>query len=115
MSPAAFHEFLPVIKYVLETKVFGLKLEPSGNTSKPYKIMCFNKNNYADDPFSIRSVSGFILNVLGVQFRCTSFLVIKSAEKRDVIKLRNGEGSLVKGCKGSYACDPIVEKHEDFS
>ena len=55
-----------MIRYVLDTLNFGLKLELTSNTNKQWKIVCFNDSNYAGDLVSRRSVNGFIHYVLGV-------------------------------------------------
>ena len=39
-NPAAFQELLQVMKYILKIKNLGLKLEPTGNASKPWDIDC---------------------------------------------------------------------------
>ena len=65
-NPTAFHELIWVIRYVNDTKNFGLKFEPTRNASKPCKIVCFDNSNYAGDPVNRWNVSGFILYVLGV-------------------------------------------------
>ena len=65
-KPAAFCELLQVIRYVLDTKNLGFKLEPTGNASKPWKIICSSHSDSEKDPVSRRSISGFILYVLGV-------------------------------------------------
>ena len=57
---------LHVIKYVLDTKNIGLKIEPTGNSNQLWEIVCFSNSDYMGDPVSRRSTSGFILYVLGV-------------------------------------------------
>ena len=51
-NPAAYKEFLLVVKYVLDTEMLGLKIEPMGNSNKPWEIVCFSNSNYAGDPVS---------------------------------------------------------------
>ena len=34
-NPATYKELLPVIRYVLDMKNLGLKIEPMGNSNKP--------------------------------------------------------------------------------
>ena len=55
-----------VIKYVLNTKNLVLKIEPKGNSDKTWDIVCFSNSNYAGGMVSRQSISGFILDVLGV-------------------------------------------------
>ena len=52
-----FHELLHLIKNVINTKKFGLKLELSRNASKPWKIACLRDGNYAGGSVGRRSVS----------------------------------------------------------
>ena len=65
VNPAAFCKLLHVIRYVLVTKNLCLKLEPSGDASEPWKIVCFNDSDY------------------------TSLFMLKSTETHDAIKFRS--------------------------
>ncbi len=53
----AFKEMLRVIKYVMDTKHMGLRMEPieGGET---WELVCYCDSDYASDPDSRRSVSG---------------------------------------------------------
>ena len=66
-NPAAYKELQCVIKYVLDTKNLGLKIKPTGSSNEVWEIECFSNIDYAGDPVSRRSISDFILYVLGVQ------------------------------------------------
>ena len=66
VNPAAYKELLRVIKYVIDMKNLGLKIEPTGNSNEPWEIVSFSNSDYAGDPMSRRSISGFIIYVLGV-------------------------------------------------
>ena len=66
VNPVAYRELLYVIKYVIDTKNLWLKIKPTGNFDKPWEIVCFSNSDYAGDPVSRRSISGFIFYVLGV-------------------------------------------------
>ena len=66
MKPATYKELLWVIKYVIHMEKLGLKIEPMENSNEPREIVCFSDSNYAGDPVSRQSISGFILYVLGV-------------------------------------------------
>ena len=46
---AAYKELLQVVKYVLNTEMLGLKIEPTGNSNEPQEIVCFSDSNYAGD------------------------------------------------------------------
>ena len=65
-NPAAYKQLIHVIKYLLDTKNLILKTEPTGNSNKSWKIVCFSKSNCARDPVCRRSISGFTLHALGV-------------------------------------------------
>ena len=65
-NPATYKELLRVIKYVINTEMLELKIEPTENYNKPQEIVCFSDSNYVGDPVSRRSISGFILYVLSV-------------------------------------------------
>ncbi|KAL7526613.1 hypothetical protein ACHAWF_001850, partial [Thalassiosira exigua] len=62
----AYKEMLRAIKYVLDTKDYGLKFEPTFEKGKPWQLVLFTDSDYAGDPESRRSVSGYILYVCGV-------------------------------------------------
>ena len=53
-------------KYVLDTKNLGLKIKPNEDKKKPWDIVCFSDSDYASDLDTRKSVSGFILDILGV-------------------------------------------------
>ena len=54
-----------MIKYVLDSKNLGQITEPMENSNKPWKIVCFSNSSYSGDLVSRRSISGFILYLLG--------------------------------------------------
>jgi hypothetical protein len=62
-TPAAMKELYRVIKYMLDTWNKGLKIEPIFGDSGPWDLVCFSDSDYAGDPDSQQSVSGFILYV----------------------------------------------------
>jgi hypothetical protein len=63
---AAYKEMHRVIKYVLDTRDLGLRIEPIQGSEQPWELVCFSDSDYAGDPDSRRSVSGFVLYVRGV-------------------------------------------------
>ena len=65
-NPATYKELLCVIKYVLDTKNLGFKIESTENSNEPREIICFSDSDYAGEWVSRKSISGFILYVLGV-------------------------------------------------
>ena len=44
-NPAAHKELLYVIKYVLDRKNLGLKIESTGNSNEPSEIVCFSNSS----------------------------------------------------------------------
>ena len=48
-NPAVYKELLLVIKYVINTKSLGLKIEPMGNSKEPWEIVCLSDSDYAGD------------------------------------------------------------------
>ena len=66
-ATGALEELLHVIRFILDKKNLSLKLEPTRNASKPLEIVCFYDGDYVGDLVSRRSVSKFILYLLGVQ------------------------------------------------
>ena len=77
MNHAAFCKLIQVLRYALITKNFGLKLEPLCDARKLWEIVCFSNSNYAGDPISRKSVSGYPM--------CNCFLAIKSKANHDAV------------------------------
>ena len=65
-TPASFKEMLRVIKYVLDTKEYGLRVHPTVAKDECWELVCFCDSDYAGDPDSRRSVTGYVLYVKGV-------------------------------------------------
>ena len=66
-SPAAYKEMLRVVKYVLDTKSFGLRMEPFVLEDKlVWGMVLYTDSDWAGDKDNRRSVSGFILFLCGV-------------------------------------------------
>ena len=66
VNSVALKELQHVIKYVINMKNLGLKIKPTGNSDKPWYIVCFSNSDYAGVLVSRQSISSFILYVLGV-------------------------------------------------
>ena len=62
----SFKEMLRVIKYVLDTKNLGLKIFPNLDNNEQWELTCYTDSDYAGDPETRRSVSGYILYVKNV-------------------------------------------------
>ena len=65
-TSASYREMLRVIKYVLDTRDMGLKMIPTSDRNGPWDLVCYSDSDYASDPETRRSVSGYILYVRGV-------------------------------------------------
>ena len=63
----SYREMLRCVKYVLDSKDLGLRLEPNGTPKgDPWDIVCYWDSDWAGDPANPRSVSGYIIYVHGV-------------------------------------------------
>ena len=71
------------LKYVMDMKNIGLKIEPMENSNKPRKIVCFSDSNYVGDWAKKEPlVASYLCK------RCTSFWMIKVGEKCVTFQLR---------------------------
>ncbi|KAL7535063.1 hypothetical protein ACHAXR_008476, partial [Thalassiosira sp. AJA248-18] len=62
----SYKELLRIIKYVLDTRNYGLKIWPTRNTGSSWNMTCFTDSDFATDPDTRRSVSGYIIYLHGV-------------------------------------------------
>jgi hypothetical protein len=66
-TEAAYKEMLRVIKYVMDTKEWGLKFEPILPKGKmKWDVVVYSDSDWAGDKNNRRSISGFILYLCGV-------------------------------------------------
>ena len=66
-TPDAFKELKRVIKFVLDTKTYGLKIQPTELTQdQKWTVVVYSDSHYAGDQESHLSVTGYIIFVLGV-------------------------------------------------
>jgi hypothetical protein len=78
-SLAAFKELKHVIKFVLDTKTMGLKMNPKITTGiSEWDIVVYTDSDWAGDKETRISVTGFIVFILGVP------ILWKSKEQRSV-------------------------------
>ena len=81
---AAYKDILCVIKYVLDMKDLGFKIEPMRNSKEPWEIICFSNINHVGDLVSRQTISGFILYVLNIpaswQFNLQKNVYLSSSE-----------------------------------
>jgi hypothetical protein len=62
----AYNNFLRVIKFVIDTKTFGLKFQPRHDNNLGWDLKIFCDSNRAGDPETRVSVTGFIIYLLSV-------------------------------------------------
>ena len=61
-TPTAFKEMKRIIKYVLDTKELGLKIEPEiKNKNSMWRIVGFSDSDYAGDKDIRKSVGGYVI------------------------------------------------------
>ena len=67
-TPAAYKEMLRLIKFVLDSKTLGLKLQPKAFEESTFKwnLVMFSDSDWAGDKENRRSISGFIMFLCGV-------------------------------------------------
>jgi hypothetical protein len=66
-TPVALKELKRVIKFVLDTRTFGLKIEPKlGEDKNKWTMTVFTDSEYSGDKETRLSVGGFIIFLLGV-------------------------------------------------
>ena len=65
-TPAAFKEMKRTINYVLNTKNYALKIAPNGKIDEMWKVVAYSDSDFATDPDTRMSVSGYILYLCGV-------------------------------------------------
>jgi hypothetical protein len=62
----AYNKLLRVIKFVINTKTFGLKVQPRLDNNLGLDLKIFCGRNWAGDPETRVSVTGFIIYLLNV-------------------------------------------------
>ena len=62
----AYQEMLCIIKYVLDTRNLGLKIQPTFRYKKSWELICYSDSDYASDVDTRRSISGIVLYVCQV-------------------------------------------------
>jgi hypothetical protein len=62
----AYNELLRVIKFVIDTETFGLKVQPRLYNNLGWYLKIFCDSNWAGDPETRVSVTGFIIYLLNV-------------------------------------------------
>ena len=62
----AYHDLISVIKFVIDTKTFGLNVEPRIEDQMNWSLNFFCSSDWAGDPKTRISVTGFIVYLLNV-------------------------------------------------
>ena len=94
-SEASYKEMLRVIKYVLDTKLKGLKVEPE-LVETEWIILLFSDSDWAGDKDNRRSVGGYMIFLNGV-------LICWRSKLQKVVSLSSAEAEF-------YACSEAVKE-----
>jgi hypothetical protein len=65
-----YNELLRVIKFVIDTKTFGLKVQPKLDHNLGWDLKIFSDSDWAGDPDARVNVTGFIIYLLSVPICC---------------------------------------------
>jgi hypothetical protein len=102
-TPAANKELKRVIKFVLDTRNFGLKIEPIvRKTEDDWDIVIYTDSDYGGDKESRISVTGYIVYLLGVP------ICWKSKSQRSV-SLSSSEAEFISLSEGAKEIKFIVQ------
>jgi len=77
-TPAALKELKRVMKFVLDTENYGLKIEPTNLEEEEWTMVGYSDSDWAGDKDTRLSISGFIIFLLGVP------ISFKSKQQRSV-------------------------------
>ena len=86
-SKLAVKEMYRVIKFVLDTRYYGLKIEPKKPIDECWDIVCYSDSDYGGDQDTRRSVTGYIIYLLGVP-------ICWRSKSQNVISLSSAEAEL---------------------
>lgn len=65
-TPAAFKEMKRIIKYVLDTQFYGLRIQPDFTKGNTWQMTVFTDSDWAGDKDNRHSVSGYAIFLLNV-------------------------------------------------
>ncbi len=88
----AYHEMLHIIKYLLDTKDYGLRIVPTYKKKKPWDLVCCSDSDYVGDSDTRWTVLGHILYV------CSVPISWRSKDQRS-IALSSSEAEWVALCE----------------
>jgi hypothetical protein len=69
-NAAAFKELMRVIKFVLDTREYGLKLAPKWEDAMLWELRIYSDSDWAGDEDNRKSITGFIVFLLGAPILC---------------------------------------------
>ena len=65
-NEASYKEMLRVAKFVMDTEHLGLRVQPDTSDLTNWKLMMYSDSDWAGDKQTRRSITGFILFLMGV-------------------------------------------------
>ena len=88
-TPAAYKEMLRLIKFVLCTKTWGLKIMPkSPDGTMKWNLVSFSDSDWAGDKDNRRSINGFIIFLCGVP-------IVWRSKQQKTVALSSSEAEFV--------------------
>jgi len=88
-TPAAYKEMLRLIKFVLCTKTWGLKIAPkSPDGTMKWNLVSFSDSDWAGDKDNRRSINGFIMFLCGVP-------IVWRSKQQKTVALSSSEAEFV--------------------
>ena len=95
-TPGAFKELKRVLKFVVDTKYKGLKLEPKFDEATNWNMTVYTDSDWASDKDSRRSVSGYVVFLMGCP-------IMWKSRQQKVISLSSSEAEI-------YACSDAAKE-----
>ena len=62
----SYYELLRVIKYIIDTKTFGLNMEPKLDDDLGWNLKIYRDSDWARDPETRICMTGFVMNLLDI-------------------------------------------------
>jgi hypothetical protein len=94
----SYLEMLRAVKFVIDTKTFCLKIRPKID-SKNWNLKVFCDNDWAEDPETRISVTGFMFT-----FKTYLLAALKGADRRYYFKQQSQICGNVRSCKRKHVC-----------
>jgi hypothetical protein len=88
-TEASFKEMKRIIKFVLDTRQFGLKLQPSLlSESKEWSITVYSDSDWAGDKDTRRSISGYIIFIMNCP-------ILWRSKQQETVSLSSSEAEYI--------------------